>query len=266
MDLELRGKAALVTGGSRGIGKAVAHALAAEGVSVAIAGRDRAHAETTARELAAATGATIIAVTGDTGDDEQVKRMVADAASRLGRLDILVNSAAQPAGQGAVPPPDQVTAEQLNLHMNVKVMGYLRCAREALPHMRRRSWGRIINISGLGARRTGDAVGTIRNVAVVALTKNLADQLAGTGITVTCVHPGLTRTEKVDAMIAARARSEGITDAAMEAKMASGTLLGRLPTSEDVAAIVTFLASPRSVAINGDVIAAGGGSKGTINY
>ncbi len=108
-----------------------------------------------------------------------------------------------------MPRPSEAEWASLASHMDTKVMGYLRCGRALLPSMRRAGWGRIINISGLGARRTGDVVGTIRNVAVVALAKNLADELAGTGITVTTVHPGLTRTEKVDAMLEARARAEG---------------------------------------------------------
>ncbi len=109
-------------------------------------------------------------------------------------------------------------------HIDTEVMVYLRCSRALLPSMRRAGWGRIINVSGLGARRTGDVVGTIRNVAVVALAKNLADELAGTGITVTTMHPGLTRTEKVDAMLEARARAEGRTVSDVETSVAENVL------------------------------------------
>ena len=132
--------------------------------------------------------------------------------------------------------------------------------------MRRAGWGRIINVSGRGARRTGDVVGTIRNVAVVALAKNLADELAGTGIAVTTVHPGLTRTEKVDAMLEARARTEGRTASDVEASMAENVLMGRLPSAEDVAQVIAFLASPRSVTVNGVAIDVGGGVRGSVNY
>jgi NAD(P)-dependent dehydrogenase (short-subunit alcohol dehydrogenase family) len=132
--------------------------------------------------------------------------------------------------------------------------------------MRRAGWGRIVNVSGLGARRTGDVVGTIRNIAVVALAKNLADELAGTGIAVTTVHPGLTRTEKVDAMIEARARAESRTVGEVEASMAENVLMGRLPTAEDVAQVIAFLVSPLSVAVNGVAIDVGGGVRGSINY
>ena len=146
-----------------------------------------------------------------------------------------------------MPAPSEAQWASLASHMDTKVMGYLRCARALLPSMRRAGWGRIVNVSGLGARRTGDVVGTIRNVAVVALAKNLADELAGTGIAVTTVHPGLTRTEKVDAMLEARARAEGRTVGDVEASAAENLLMGRLPTAEDVAQVIAFLASPRSV-------------------
>jgi NAD(P)-dependent dehydrogenase (short-subunit alcohol dehydrogenase family) len=130
-------------------------------------------------------------------------------------------------------------------------MGYLRTAREAAPYMKAGGWGRIINVSGLAARGTGSIIGSIRNVAVAALTKNLADELAGTGINVTVVHPGLTRTEKTTPEAEARG---------------ANTAIGRMVDAAEVADIVTFLASPRSVAINGDAIACGGGAKGPIHY
>jgi NAD(P)-dependent dehydrogenase (short-subunit alcohol dehydrogenase family) len=144
-------------------------------------------------------------------------------------------------------------------------MGYLRCAREAAPHMIRNGWGRIINISGLAARGTGSTIGSIRNVAVVALTKNLADELGPHGINVTVVHPGLTRTEKTDGVIAARAERQGVSPAEAEKRMVNN-LVGRWIDAGDIANVVTFLASPKSVAINGDVIAAGGGVPGNIYY
>ena len=145
-------------------------------------------------------------------------------------------------------------------------MGYLRCAREVAPLMMAQGWGRIVNISGLAARNTGSAIGSIRNVGVAALTKNLADELGPHGINATCVHPGLTRTEKTGPLVAARAAAAGKTPEEIEQGMASGTILGRLVTAEEVADVVAFLASPRSVSINGDAIAAGGGTRGSIYY
>jgi NAD(P)-dependent dehydrogenase (short-subunit alcohol dehydrogenase family) len=144
-------------------------------------------------------------------------------------------------------------------------MGYLRCAREVAPFMIRRGWGRIISVSGLAARQTGSTIGSIRNVAVVALTKNLADELGRHGINVSVVHPGLTRTEKTPGVVAARAERLGVSAEEAEQRMATN-LTGRLIDAREIAYVVTFLASPKAVAINGDVIAAGGGVGGVIHY
>ncbi|MGE5594459.1 MAG: SDR family NAD(P)-dependent oxidoreductase [Hyphomicrobiales bacterium] len=266
MDLQLEGKRAIVTGGSRGIGKAIARELAAEGVDVVIAGRTRETLEATAVELASLTGRRIVPVVADTGDDASVRNMVAQAVEALGGVDILVNNAAMPGGQGPVPQLADITNDLFWDDVNVKVMGYLRCAREAAPHMRQQGWGRIINISGLAARQTGSTIGSIRNVAVAALTKNLADELGPHGINVTVVHPGLTRTEKTPAVIAARAQATGRTPDEVEAGLARGNSIRRLIDASDVAAVVTFLASPRAIAITGDAIAAGGGAPRAIHY
>ena len=150
--------------------------------------------------------------------------------------------------------------------MNVKVLGYLRTAREVAPEMVQRKWGRIINVSGLAARSTGTIIGSMRNVSVAALTKNIADELAGTGVSAVCIHPGLTRTEKTPGVAAKTAEKLGISVADAEAQMASKNLTKRLITADDIAAVAAFVASPRSVAINGDVIAAGGGAPGSIHY
>jgi NAD(P)-dependent dehydrogenase (short-subunit alcohol dehydrogenase family) len=266
MDLGLKDKVAAVTGGSRGIGKAIARALALEGVDIAIIARDRQVAEACAAEMARETGRTVRAYRADTADDAAVRAAFAALAADFGRLDILVNCAAQPAGQQAPPQLNDITDEAFFSDVNVKVMGYLRCARAAAELMRAQRWGRVINISGLAARTTGSIIGSVRNVSVAALTKNLADELAPFGINVTCVHPGLTRTEKTPAVFADHARAAGVSPKEIEQRFAAGTLVGRLIEAADVAAVVAFLASPKSVAINGDAIAAGGGMPGVIYY
>lgn len=266
MDLGLAGKVAVITGGTRGIGLATARLLATEGADVVLVSRNAGEAGRAAEDIARATGRRALGLAADTTDDAAVTAMAAIVERDLGGASIRVNCAAEPAGQKAVPVPSEAEWSSLASHMDTKVMGYLRCARALLPAMRRAGWGRIINVSGLGARRTGDVVGTIRNVAVVALAKNLADELAGTGIAVTTVHPGMTRTEKVDAMLEARARTEGRSAGEVEASMAQNVLLGRLPTAEDVAQVIAFLASPLSATINGVAIDVGGGVHGSINY
>ena len=265
MDLQLAGKRALVTGASRGIGKAVARVLAEEGCDVAVAARGREALEAAAAEIAGATGRTVVPVTVDTGSDESVRAMLTEAVHALGGVDILVNSAAKPMGQSRPPKLADITTDLFWEDVNVKVLGYLRCAQAVAPDMAERGWGRIVNISGLGARSTGSAIGSMRNVAVAAMTKNLADELGPRGINVTVVHPGLTRTEATPGVVARLAEGRGITEAEAERSLV-GNSIAKLVDADEVAWVVAFLASPRSVAINGDAVACGGGQPGPIFY
>ena len=201
----------------------------------------------------------------DTGDDASVRALVAGAVTALGGVDILVNAAAKPLGQSAPPKLDEVTAELFWDDMNVKVLGYLRCAQAVAPHLVEQGWGRIINISGLGARSTGAVIGSMRNVAVAAMTKNLADELGRHGVTVTVVHPGLTRTEATPGVIERLAQARRISPDEAERSLAVNSI-GRIVDAAEVADVVAFLASPRSSAITGDAIACGGGQRGTIHY
>jgi NAD(P)-dependent dehydrogenase (short-subunit alcohol dehydrogenase family) len=260
VDLELTGRRALVTGGSRGIGLAVARSLAAEGADVALVARGEDALRSAAQQVADESGRRAIWVVADTGEDASVTAMVAAVTSQLGGVDILVNAAATPA-TGA-----PFTDDDLEREVNVKVRGYLRCARAVAPQMIDRGWGRIINISGLAARQTGSIVGTVRNVAVVAMTKNLADELGSQGINVTVVHPGMTRTESTPEAMQAMAAARGTTVEQLEHRLGSAVAIGRLVTADEVAAVVTFLASPKSVALNGDAVVAGGGARGSIHY
>jgi NAD(P)-dependent dehydrogenase (short-subunit alcohol dehydrogenase family) len=229
MDLLLTGKRAIVTGGSRGIGLAV------------------------------------LAVSADTGDDQSVAEMAATVAGEFGGVDILVNAAARP-NTGAVVGIDDFDVAEFSEQVNVKVLGYLRCIRAVVPFMRANGWGRIVNVSGLAARSTGTITGTIRNVAVAALTKNLADELGRDGINVTVVHPGVTVTEKTPEILAMRAERAGVPVAEVERRLGASVGVGRLITADEVAAVVAFLASPKSVAVNGDAITAGGGAVGPVYY
>ncbi len=228
--------------------------------------RGREALEATAEELAESTGQRIVPITADTGDDGSVRAMVAEAAGALGRIDILVNCAAKAGGQTPAPSLPEIDDGAFFEDMNVKVMGYLRCAREVAPHMREQGWGRIINISGLAARQAGSTIGSMRNVAVSALTKNLAEELGPDGINVTVVHPGLTRTEATEGVVARRAEAAGVSPQEIEQQMAQGNAVRRMIDARDIANLVVFLASPKSIAVNGDAIAAGGGVGRAIHY
>jgi NAD(P)-dependent dehydrogenase (short-subunit alcohol dehydrogenase family) len=118
----------------------------------------------------------------------------------------------------------------------------------------------------MAARQTGTILGSVRNVAVVALTKNLAEELGPHGINVTVVHPGTTRTERTEGVVAARAEALGLTPAEVEKQMADGNTIRHMVDAQEVAFVITFLCSPKSIAINGDVIAAGGGALRAIHY
>lgn len=266
MDLQLTGKRALVTGASKGIGRAIARALLDEGVRVVISGRDPEATEAAGQALAAETGGEVHALIADTRDDAAVDHLVTTAVERLGGLDIVVNNAARPGLPGAVPGVAGVTSQALLDEIDTKLIGYLRVARAAAPHLVVAGWGRIINISGLAARQTTTISGSTRNVAVSALTKALADELGPKGVNVTVVHPGATRTEKTAAMVAARAAADGVSAEEAEHRLFGGNLIGRIVDASEIGGIVAFLASPRSDAITGDAIAAGGGTPRTIHY
>jgi NAD(P)-dependent dehydrogenase (short-subunit alcohol dehydrogenase family) len=262
MDLGLTGARAIVTGASRGIGLACARGLAAEGASVALVARSADDLE----RAAATVDGTTLAVVADTTDDGAVRAMVDRVVQAWGGVDVLVNAAARPAGGGSIPPLTELTDEAVTTEFDTKVMGYLRCARAVAPAMIAQGAGRIVNISGLNARRTGSIAGTIRNVAVAALTANLADELGPHGITATCVHPGMTETERIPQLLADQAAARGVPEAEVRRGLEATTSVRRLITAEEVADVVVFLASPRSVAVTGDSIGAGGGQPGVVHY
>lgn len=265
MDLHLDGKRAIVTGGSKGIGLAVARGLAAEGVDVVLAARSAETLAASARAVAAETGRRVLGVPADTGDDDQVRDLVERTVAELGGVDILVNAAATPWSAGAPADLADTSDEVVRRELEIKVLGYLRTARAVAPHLVAQGWGRIINISGLGARQANSIAQTIRNVGVSALTKNLADELGPHGVNVTVVHPGLTRTERLTERLAAQAGESGTPVGDLEAGLATNSL-HRVIDAREVADVVTFLASPRSIAITGDAVAVGGGVPGPVFY
>jgi NAD(P)-dependent dehydrogenase (short-subunit alcohol dehydrogenase family) len=194
-----------------------------------------------------------------------VEALVERAIEVLGGVDILVNSAAEVGSRVAFPLP-QVDAGVFRGELNVKVLGALRCIQQVAPHMIRRGWGRIINISGMNARNAGSIIGSSRNVAMVAMTKNVADELGPHGINVTAVHPGLTLTDYYLAQMQEVAQSRGVAVETVIQERFAANLLRRAMTPTDVAHVVAFLASPRARAITGDVIPVGGGYPGPIYY
>jgi len=272
MDIGLQDKRAIVTGGSRGIGKAIARELAREGADVAIVARNKADLEATARELAAETNRRIVPLAADVTSKEQVDRMVAEAAQQLGGLHILVNSGSAPGGSAtATGPIETVIDEDLLQDFNVKYVGALRCSRAVIPFMKTEGWGRIINISGGNARNAGNLSGGARNAGLVHMTKTLAVQLGRHGITVNCIHPGTTRTERTPSLLAARAAQLSVSPEAAERQdfapdSPRGNAICRMVDASEVAFVAVFLASDKAWAVSGELVAASGGAGRSVYY
>ncbi|WP_216586243.1 SDR family NAD(P)-dependent oxidoreductase [Streptomyces brasiliscabiei] len=257
MDLELTGRVAVVTGGSLGIGRAVARELAREGVNVVITARRQAALEHTAKEIEAETGSRVVPLVSDTTDTESVRAMVASAVAELGRVDILVNGAAAPSGlvRNSV---EEADPELLLADIDTKVVGYFRCAQAVTPHMKANGYGRIVNIGGLTGR-SSHALSGMRNLAVVHMTKALSDQLGPSGITVNTVHPGVVETEHIHELYEKEAAKRGITAAEVEADFVARTPIRRVLTAGEIAEAIAFLASPRAAAITGESLGIDGG-------
>jgi NAD(P)-dependent dehydrogenase (short-subunit alcohol dehydrogenase family) len=272
MDFGLNGKCAIVVGASRGIGKAIALELGREGVDLVVVARNLDELSACAKEIATQTGRRVIPIVADVTDRSSVEAMVEAAVSQLGALHILVNSGSAPGGSpGATGLIDTIIDEEFLGDFNVKYMGALRCARAAIAHLKTAGWGRIINISGLNARRAGNLSGGARNASLVHFTRTLAMQLGRDGITVNCIHPGATRTERTAGLLAARAKEQGISVAELEAsdyavQSPRANSIGRMVDASEIGDIAVFLCSDRSWAINGEVIAADGGGSPAVYY
>lgn len=272
MDYGLMGKTAIVAGGSRGIGKAIALGLTREGVDVVITSRNMESLTQTASEIAAETNRKVIPLACDVTDRAAVDQMVEDAVAALGSLNILVNSASLPGGSpNAVGSIETIVDADFLNDFDTKYMGALRCARAAIPHLKAAGWGRIINISGGNARTPGNMSGGARNTSLVHFTRTLALQLGRDGITVNCIHPGMTRTERTPGMMAARAEKDGITPEEAEARIfavgSPGTnALGRMVDASEVADVAVFLASEQARAMTGELLNPNGGAGNAVYY
>lgn len=258
MDLGLSGKAAIVGGASRGIGKAVALGLAREGCRVAICARRPDALEASAAEIRESTGGEVLAVPCDMSAAEEIRRFVAAAAEAFGRLDIVVNNAGGPP-PGAFESHDEA-AWQGALDQNF--LSVVRTVREALPHLRRAGGGRIINITSVAVKEPipGLVLSNAARLAVVGLAKTLSRELGPDGITVNNVCPGLTLTDRMRELYGGIAQAAGRSLEDVLADEAKRIPLGRLADAEDVAALVVFLASEPARQITGTTIQVDGGS------
>jgi 3-oxoacyl-[acyl-carrier protein] reductase len=257
VDLGISGRVALVTGGSKGIGRAIAAGLASEGCRVAIAARGAEALRETAQALDAK-GAETLSVTADLSEPAAPSRVVEAVVARFGRLEILVNNAGAIRGGDFLSTPAEHWADDWRL----KILGYVRMSQAAIPVMRSGRWGRIVNVIGAAARNpaTTYMAGGIANAGLINFTRALADLAAPDGILVNAVSPGATATERWDRLIAQQARAQGQPVEALRAEVARKQPLGRIGRPEDVADLVVFLASERAGFLTGASITVDGGA------
>jgi 3-hydroxybutyrate dehydrogenase len=253
MDLGLKGKRAIVTGGSLGIGKAIARELAREGVDVAIVARTAAQLDASAKELAGETGGRVIPIAADVTSKEQVDRMVATAAAELGGIHILVNSGSPPGGT-ATGPIETIVDQDLLDDFNVKYMGALRCARAVIPHLKAQGWGRIINMSSIHGRvavpNRVDYV-TAKH-ALIGMTRCVALETAETGVTINALMPGWVLTPHAEGQIARQMAETGVSrEKAVDELMKVRQPSHRPIMPADIAAFGVFLCSDAGAHISG---------------
>ncbi len=254
MELGLGGKVAIVTGGSKGIGRATAIRFAEEGASVMLCARGReALDETVALAGKRARGARVESIQADLGKPDEIKSVVARCVEVFGRIDILVNNA------GSARPGDfrNLTDEQWLEDFNLKFFGYVRMAREVLPQMQRQRRGAIVNVIGTGGLRpsAGYMIGGAANAALNHFTKALADEGSKHGVRVVGVNPGPILTDRLRLFTERGADGRNLED--VYKRM---TPLGRPGLPEEVADLVLFLASDRAAFIHGANVTIDGGA------
>jgi 3-oxoacyl-[acyl-carrier protein] reductase len=258
VELGLKGRAAAVAASSRGLGRATARALAAEGASVALCGREEGRVQEAAEAIARETGARTLAVRADVGVAADCQAFVDRAAEAFGRLDVLVTNTGGPRPGSFEAAGD----EDWDAAYRVTIANVVHLVRAALPHMRRRRWGRIVNIASLSARQPIDglALSNTFRPAIVGLAKTLSNELGPDGILVNTVCPGYTRTDRLEEVAQARARATGTTPEEVMEALGRSAPLGRVAEPEEVAAVVAFLCSERASYVTGATLVVDGGA------
>ena len=261
MDLGLKGKRAIVTGGNRGIGRCCALALAREGARVCIAARNRELLDKTVGEIHDIAGEGH-AVAADLSALESCQKVVNEAVDKLGGVDILVNCAGAAKGGDILELPAGLIDDALGL----KSYSYLRMSQLVVPHLRQNRWGRIIHIAG-GAGTSpdrGNIPVSIANIAILNMTRALSDAVSRDGILVNTICPGLTNTQRARDLQQARAENEGCDVEEILRELGSELPAGRLAEPEEIASVVAFLASESCSYMFGSCIYMdGGGRRGT---
>jgi 3-oxoacyl-[acyl-carrier protein] reductase len=257
MDLGLKGKVALVTASSKGLGRACALALAQEGAKVAICARNGKVLRVTADEIATSTGSELLAIPADMTNSRDIEQVVKETVKHFGKLHILVTNAGGPPA-GNFPDFDD---KQWQEAFNLTLLSAVRLIRAALPHMQKERWGRIINLTSTSVKEPLENLVLSNSIrpAVHGLAKTLATQLASSGITVNNVMPGTIHTDRVEQLAQVTAKKNDQTAAEAIALMGQAAALGRIGEPEEFGAVVAFLASERASYITGVSLPVDGG-------
>lgn len=249
MDLGLTGSVAVVTGGSKGIGRATARLLAEEGCEVAIIARDREQLEKTAQEIENHTGKALLPIAGDMSRSRDAQQAFDSVIERFGKIDILVTCAGSSPG-GVL---EELTEDDWMSSLGLKFMGYVRSCTAVLPHMRERGSGSIVLVVGNdGAKPTPwELTAGVANAADINFASSVAYQYGKHGIRVNTVNPGPVNTDRWDGLEKTLARDKGITQEEARKVALRSLPLGRICEPEEVASLAVFLASPRASYVTG---------------
>ena len=257
MDLGLRDKVALVAAASKGLGRAVAHELAAEGARVVMCARGKDALEAARSEIATATNGDVRAIVADVSTLEGIERVAREAIERHGRVDILVNNAGGPPSG----PFEKHPWEEWEKAVHLTLRSAVELTRLVLPGMRQRKWGRVVNITSIAVKQPVDGLMLSNAVraAVTGWARTLANEVATDGVTVNNVLPGYTRTDRVEQLNAARAASEGVSVDEIEKRIMAQIPMKRIGDAREFAAMVAFLASERASYVTAQSVPVDGG-------
>jgi NAD(P)-dependent dehydrogenase (short-subunit alcohol dehydrogenase family) len=219
--------------------------------------------ESTAEDIRAR-GVRAFPIQADVGEIADIQRFVSQAHQQAGRIDILINNAVS----SQYAPFAEQTDDHWRHHIDVKLMAYIRSTREVMPFMKEQGWGRIVNVAGMTARIVAPLRITngVVNSAITNFTKQVANQVAPFNVTVNCVHPGATQTDRQTQSLQRRAQDAGVSVEAMTELAIAEIPLGRLIQPQDIANAVLFYCSPLADVITGQAIAVDGGSATSVNY
>ena len=257
MDLGLKNKVALVAASSQGLGRAVAEELAAEGASLVLCAREQKTLAEVAATIADGSGTHVLAVPGDVTIADDIKRVVDAGIERFGRIDILItNAGGPPAGSF-----EQITREQWEDALRLTLFSAIEFARQVLPGMKERRWGRILNITSIAVKQPVEnlMLSNSLRAGLTGFARTLANEVAPEGITVNNIMPGYTRTERLDDLANVMAEKHGISPAEFRATWEKEIPMGRLGEPREFAALATFLVSERASYITGTSMQVDGG-------